>query len=333
MTKLKLKTIALLLTAILLISGFTISANSKTVNDISDDSIFDNTISHEFNLMTADEKDEYIRTGNVEVHKPTIDEDFKNYQFKVILRHNYSEVNSLKTIADFNVREESVSVVKEGLCGNEPVIGTFKKSDILEITDSFRVDDPENNPLFNKEHFNQLLTVKLKTPGKENVLAAIEAFEKLDSVLAAEPDYNYLVEDYAVPNDTHYPNQTNLPKINYEAAWDYLINNNWATTVVNVGILEAGIDGTHEDLNGGIIAGNQVNTGDLTHGTRVARVLGARTDNNKIGIAGVGNGRSNRNNIKIACAHGDGSSDLIKNIHIMADMNGVVLQHHNNAPY
>ena len=251
----------------------------------------------------VDEKEDIVVTKDYTIfngvdiksnHVATIDEDFKDDRVVVTLKHDYSEINASLTAADFKVKEVKPS---KGLN-----IGSFKQSDIAKVENSVHIEDPENNPLLNKEKFHQILTIKLGNPGKENVLAAILALEKLDNVLAAEPDYNYIAVYDIAPNDTRYTTQTNLTTIRYEPAWDFVVNNNLSTSNVNVGVFENGIDGTHGDLSPNVTAGNRPNQSgdDLSHGTHVAGIVGALT-NNSTGIAGVGNGRGNRNVIRMAC--------------------------------
>jgi len=220
----------------------------------------------------------------------TIDEDFKDDRVIVTLKHTYSDINASLTTDDFKVLD-----VKGA---NSSSVGTFKQSDISKIEKFIQIDDLENNDLVNKENFHQILSIRIMNPGKENVLAAISAFEELENVLAAEPDYILNPIALAAPNDIRYVNQTNLTRIGYEAAWDYIINNNITTSTVKAGVLEGNIDSTHNDLKANVISGN--NSGSATsHATHVAGTIGADTDNS-IGISGVGNGRSGRNVTKIS---------------------------------
>lgn len=99
-------------------------------------------------------------------HIPTIDEDFKDNHVIITLKHAYSTINKVFTPQDFS------------------------KVDIETIEDwtyclSTRAVD--------KDKFNQILCLTLKTKSKENVLKAISLLESYENVLAAEPDYNYKV--------------------------------------------------------------------------------------------------------------------------------------------
>jgi len=117
----------------------------------------------------------------------------------------------------------------------------------------------------------------------------------LDKYFSGEIEYveeNEKYQLFSVPNDPEYNNQWALPKISAPSAWDI-------TTGINdikVAILDTGINGNHEDLQGKITEGYNVitdsvitandNSDDHGHGTMIAGVIGAIANNNK-GIAGI----------------------------------------------
>ena len=133
-----------------------------------------------------------------------------------------------------------------------------------------------------------------------NTLLAILELRKQPDILSAEP--NYIVRSYStVPDDTHYGYQWNLPMINLPEAWDH----NKGSDDVIVAVVDSGVLLEHPDLKGRLITGynfvrdksigpdgndpgDKENVKDRSsfHGTHVAGIIAAKTDNN-LGVAGV----------------------------------------------
>src|SRR5262249_17298102 len=88
--------------------------------------------------------------------------------------------------------------------------------------------------------------------------------------------------------DTYYPNEWHLPIIQAPQAWDITTG----STNIIVAILDTGVDGTHPDLAGKLVAGwnfydTNSDTSDLNgHGPAVAGTAVAASDNT-LGVAGV----------------------------------------------
>lgn len=123
-----------------------------------------------------------------------------------------------------------------------------------------------------------------------------------------EPDYLYSIPEqlftansttrenkfdaYLTPNDTYYSSQWALSKINAAIAWD-LSTGSSSIIIANI---DTGVDGTHPDLSGKVMAGYNYVAGaaipantdsdDHGHGTSTAGVSAA-ISNNSAGIAGV----------------------------------------------
>jgi len=99
---------------------------------------------------------------------------------------------------------------------------------------------------------------------------------------------NYVFEPALLPNDLQYASQWHLPKILAPQAWDLTQGAPGAV----IAILDSGVDATHPDLAGKLVAGyntysNSTDTVDqFGHGTEVAGAAGALT-NNAEGVAGV----------------------------------------------
>ncbi len=120
------------------------------------------------------------------------------------------------------------------------------------------------------------------------VEAVVQALRQNPNVEFAEPDYT--VSAVNAPNDPYFTGgfQWNMVKVQAPQAWD--ITN--GSPGASVAILDTGIDLSHPDLQGKVVA--NVNFSDSTtatdvngHGTRVAGIAGAVT-NNGIGVAGLG---------------------------------------------
>ena len=99
---------------------------------------------------------------------------------------------------------------------------------------------------------------------------------------------NFIAEAGYVPNDERYPSQWHLRMIAAPDGWD----STTGSPNVPIAIIDSGVDPSHPDLAGNLIAGynfldNNTDTQDvLGHGTAVAGSAAAMTDN-ITGVAGV----------------------------------------------
>ena len=177
-------------------------------------------------------------------------------------------------------------------------------------------------------------TVSLVTISDDMTVAtAIEAIEKDDAVVYAEPNYTVSLFDddavtFAQPNDAGYVNARDyLNAISAEQAWNYLATQSVSKT--RVASIDTGAKIDHEDLKNvlnltlskeivatgeganrkttfeklqgdGLVNGvkNPLITPSSIHGTHVAGIMAAQA-NNRVGIAGVASGGSTKysNNI------------------------------------
>ncbi|MCL2151385.1 MAG: S8 family serine peptidase [Oscillospiraceae bacterium] len=148
---------------------------------------------------------------------------------------------------------------------------------------------------------NNMFVLTLNEPGEENVLKVVERLNRNPRVEYATPDY-YLELFEVLPNDPQYIQQWALEKIGAPAAWEITTG----SADVVVGIIDTGIDGAHPDLkdnlwvnpNPGVLYENDIHGYDFVakqggipydnngHGTHVAGIVGASTNNN-IGVTGV----------------------------------------------
>ena len=125
----------------------------------------------------------------------------------------------------------------------------------------------------------------LRVKKGQTVEQALEKYGNNPRVEYAEPDY--LCELSKEPNDPYYRNQASIMNmLNIPKAWDYTIGNE----NIIVAVVDSGINYNHVDLAGRVILGydfgeNKSDPMDnLGHGTNVAGVISANTDNG-IGVA------------------------------------------------
>jgi subtilisin family serine protease len=111
--------------------------------------------------------------------------------------------------------------------------------------------------------------------------------------LARSGQFGYVERDYyahtaAVPNDPSYGSQWHLPRIQTPQAW----NVTTGTASIVVAVVDTGVYAVHPDLASKItpgwnfVASNADTTDVLGHGTAVAGVVAAAS-NNSIGVTGV----------------------------------------------
>jgi thermitase len=120
------------------------------------------------------------------------------------------------------------------------------------------------------------------------------SFRNLKQYLSNDQRFAFIEEDLPIaptqiPNDPYFSKEWHLQKIDAASAWDITTGN--PNTIIAV--LDSGADPNHPDLslkllNGWNFFDNNQNTTDLTgHGTKVAGVAGAVTDN-EIGVSSIG---------------------------------------------
>ena len=117
--------------------------------------------------------------------------------------------------------------------------------------------------------------------------AAVRALAHAPGVRAVQAERTYAA--HRTPNDTYLRYQWGLEAVRARAAWDVEPG---TRNPVTVAVLDTGVDLDHPDLAGRVLPGPDLvdNDDDPTdthgHGTHVAGVIGART-NNRRGIAGL----------------------------------------------
>ena len=165
-------------------------------------------------------------------------------------------------------------------------------------------------------------TVIPVTPAGEERTAA--ALASAPEVGAATPVYRYPAA--LLPNDPFFGLQWHHVTIGSPTAWDLTRGSSGVT----VAILDTGVDATHPDLHGRVLAGfnfadeNTDTTDAEGHGTMVAGTAAA-TGNNAVGVAGLGWSNPILP-VRIADADGLARSDTIASaIHWAADRGARVI--------
>ena len=135
-----------------------------------------------------------------------------------------------------------------------------------------------------------------------------------DSATAINPNLT-------IPNDPYFDNQWALSKIQVLDLWPVTAGN----SEILVAVLDTGIDQSHEDLNGKVVA--EVNFTDSPtpndihgHGTHVAGIIAANS-NNSIGIVGIAP-TSRLMNVKVADDKGRCQASVVAEGIIWAVDNG-----------
>ncbi|OAJ73416.1 peptidase S8 [Brevibacillus sp. SKDU10] len=167
-----------------------------------------------------------------------------------------------------------------------------------------------------KRDFKKAMIIKSRTLSTEQLMRYFA--EHPDSVYA-EP--NYLLLPNKQPNDTYYKRyQWNLNQLGMEQSWEITEG----SSQVIVAVVDTGVDLTHPEFKGKLVNGYNVLNGskrpqdDNGHGTHVAGIIAART-NNQDGIAGI-SWKSKIMPIKAIGADGSGSAiDIAQGIEWAVD--------------
>ena len=134
----------------------------------------------------------------------------------------------------------------------------------------------------------QLRVVRVRIPKGSDEGRVAAAYQRNPHVQYAEPDY--IASVLNTPNDPYFTGgyQWNMAKVQASSAWDVTTG----SASVAVAILDTGVDLSHPDLQGKVVA--SVNFSDSStvndlngHGTHLAGIVGAATNNSQ-GVAGLG---------------------------------------------
>ncbi|MBI5242873.1 MAG: S8 family serine peptidase [Elusimicrobia bacterium] len=134
----------------------------------------------------------------------------------------------------------------------------------------------------------------IRLPKGMSVAAALSILRGIPGVHSVAP--NRVYRALRTPNDPGVPSQWHLSTVNAFSAWEY---DTGSSSMVTIAVLDSGIDTGHPELSGKLIGTSQKwtfdardyiavasSTGTCSHGTMVAGVAAATT-NNGVGIAGM----------------------------------------------
>lgn len=235
-----------------------------------------------FAQLTLISKDNTISEGNIyksesgELFTDAIVVNFKENVVDLSVGEQYATKS--------NIRTKYLSVTNL-ITQLETEYGSHKL--IKQIPSAKWGDTKRRNKITGKEilihDYSQLFTIRFDKPVPLESL--IEKFEKLEEV---EYVHQPITIDFHTdpPNDQYYNSnsQWHLFMIDAEGAW----NISKGSSNIKIGIVDSGTDQDHPDLADKIDGGDLVeHSGNNYHGTYVAGVAGART-NNSIGIASLG---------------------------------------------
>lgn len=192
---------------------------------------------------------------------------------------NYSTGGTL-TASDDSVRMSSAPIGAQSV-ENEMII-VFEKSTAKNEREKLL----KNNGASLKKHLSSLNAVLAEVPSDKDKFR--EALERSGKIRYMEPNYKLYAAESIVPNDRYYDKQWGLDMIDLNYGW----NQETGDRSIRIAVIDTGVDADHPDLAGRIDIENAYNftidemKDNYGHGTHVAGIIAALTDNNQ-GIAGV----------------------------------------------
>ena len=188
----------------------------------------------------------------------------------------------------------------------ERTVDEFPGIAIESIEDISTIDNDEAMTWVDTSNYHQILKMTLVEKTKDAVIAAIAVLEQNEKVWGANPNYYVALPESSPAGENAvmplslYPNDTVVSTNTYPYS-TIKLPQAWAITTgsasVKVGVMGAGINSQHPDLQGNLETSLGINAtsddisawveaGDYALGTEMAGVLGAVGDNT-IGISGT----------------------------------------------
>lgn len=198
------------------------------------------------------------------------------------IAHKTQNFNDRKTeMIQFTKEELKKSIYKMGIADSlfSVAMPGFSKADtLMMLKNGEKIKMPDYSKLY-----------KIRTSDKQNMKELLTKLNALPDVLYAEPNAIDTLYSFVAPNDPTYKYQWGLNNFNRyadidaEKAWEIFKGN--PNSIIAI-IDQRGVDKNHYDLKNKITGGdNSFNTTE-THGTEMAGVAAAETNNGR-GMAGV----------------------------------------------
>lgn len=219
------------------------------------------------NMQTAKAANEETTAEAEEV----ITDDFVDNEILIVMDELVGGINKVIPIDFFKDLKLNISKIEDLTLSTDSYIDYYNE-----------LDEEEQN-------FHQILKITLPVHSKSLILKTVKALNSLGGVDFAEPNY---IQQFSVSaNDSYYYRQWGLKGsygIDVEDAWEVTTGSH----DIRVGVIDTGIETDHPDLVGNLVTGKSFVSGVTSttdtfgHGTHVAGIIGAVSDNS-MGISGV----------------------------------------------
>ena len=210
-----------------------------------------------------------------------IGDEFADDTVLVIIKNAISIKCDTYTINDFTeIKPSSVEHLSSAL---ETRVKRAFDNVLYSVTNGVQARIDES---LNIGKFNQVLSIKLSEIGKDKVLAAIEVLEKYDDILYVGPDYYWTYCGDTSNSEVYlqdFSEQWAYTQIQLDDAWDYINSLNLPDTTIRIGVIDSGINASHQALQTSINTNDSGTYGDDTirgatvdgydHGTPVAGII------------------------------------------------------------